>query len=142
MARGQERPAGSGQVGPGSSLHAKINAATQKQVGMFGTTVGTQDDGMRTKARPAPVGGHLPVPTGGAEGPGFSRPVFHGAHPNAIKLAQMNVNYDNAMAGLMQPPPSNDRKVEGLVDTGMGRLSDGVERPVQSWKDERIIKKD
>lgn len=141
MARGQERKPGSGVVGPGSTYHAAIQQATAKQTAMFGTLVGTQDDGQRTAQRPAPVGGHLPVPVG-AEGPGYSRPVFHGAHPNAIKLAQMNVNYDSAMAGLMQPPPSNDRKVEGLVDTGMGRLSDGVDRPVQSWKDERIIKRD
>ncbi len=139
MARGQDTSRHPGRiVGPDSSLHKQIAAETQTQKYLFGTTVGTQDSGERTLKRPAPAGGMLTMPTGGEAGPGYSRPVFHGAHPNAIKLAQMRENHADAMAGLMQPAPTNDRKVEGLVDVGMGRLSDGVERPVQSWVDENI----
>lgn len=102
-----------------SSPAIRQEAATQKHY--FGTVLGPQDDGMRTLDRPAPMGGH-----------------FQGAPPEAIALAQMKINREHAMAHLMQPAPTNDRKVEGLVDTGMGRLSAGPEKPVHKYIDERI----
>ena len=102
-----------------SSPAIRAEAATQRQY--FGTVLGPMDDGMRTLDRPAPVVG-----------------AFEGARPETIMLAQMKVNREHAMAHLMQPPPHNDRKVEGLVDTGMGRLSAGPERPVHRYIDERI----
>jgi hypothetical protein len=130
MARGVDSSrVASRQVG-NHSLKAAVHAEVQRHLSTFGTVVGTMDDGGVTDKRPAPSGG----------APG-SRPVFHGAHPNAIKLAQMQDNYHKAMTGLMVPPPDNSRTTEGLVDTGMGRLSDGVERPVRSWVDESIKKK-
>lgn len=138
MARGfDSRGDGRRQVGNAHPLSQALKAETAKHLSMFGTVVGTQDDGGVTDKRPAPSGGKLPAPVGAA-GPGYSRPVFHGAHPNAIKLAQMQDSYSKAMVGLMVPPPDNSRAVEGLVDRGMGRLSDGQERPVKTWIDESI----
>ena len=110
---------------PKRSLHNAIKAETDTQNYMFGGLVGSQDDGHRTVKRPGP-------PLGGQ---------FHGAEPNAIRLAQMQDNRRQAMAGIMQPPPTNDRGVEGLVDTQLGRLSDGVERPVHSYVDENVKKR-
>ena len=108
---------------PRRSLHQAIQTETDNQKFLFGGLVGTQDDGQRTVKRPGPLGGQ-----------------FEGAAPNVIRLAQMQDNRRQAMAGIMQPPPSNDRGVEGMVDTQLGRLSDGVERPVHSYVDENIKK--
>jgi hypothetical protein len=131
MARGIDtRLQAARQVGHGSPLHQRIQAEAATQSYLFGTLVGTQDDGERTLKRPAPVGG--------AEG---SNPVYRGTPPSVIKYATMVESHQDAMAGLMQPAPSNDRKTEGLVDVGMGRLSDGVERPVTTRVDPSIKKK-
>jgi hypothetical protein len=71
-----------------------------------------------------------------------ARGSFYGARPRDIQLAQLHYNSEVAMPGLMQPPPSNSNASSKLVDTGLGRLSDGVDRPVRSYRDERIVKKD
>lgn len=132
MARGQDSGRHPGrQVGPGSSLGMQIKAETASQTFLFGGTVGTQDSGERTLARPAPMN-----QVTGQKG------AFWGAPNDAIKLAQMQENRRSAMPGLMQPPPSNDRPAAKLNDLGMGRLSDGVERPVKSFVDERLKRRD
>lgn len=148
MARGNDRSKGR-NIGHGSPLHASVAAETARHVAMFGTVVGTQDDGKYTQNRPT-VGSYAhgetynglhPYPTGGAEGPGYSRPRYTGEDHVAVQVATMRDSYDKAMAGLMIPPSDNARQTEGLVDTGMGRLSDGVERPVHTYRDERIKNK-
>ena len=122
-------------IGPGSDLHARIAAETASQRHMFGTVVGTQDDGKYTQKRPLPG---TAVGTETYFGAPESRPSFAGADHMAIQLAQMEENHASAMAGLMQPPPDhapmNNIKMQ---DRGF-RESDGVEHPVHSYVDERI----
>jgi hypothetical protein len=104
------------------ALHQAIARERANQEFFFGTELGPKDDGMRTKARPAPVGGD-----------------FEGAHPNAIRLGTMVANRNDAMAALMQPADIRKPHAQPMVDLGMsGRLSDGVERPVRTYVDERI----
>ena len=112
MARGQD-----------SSRDAsrQVGREAQSQRYLFGTVLGPQDSGERTLRNPAPVHG-----------------AFEGAPANAIRLAQMQYNHEIAMPALMQEDPDNNRKAEGLVDKGMGRLSDGRSHPVHTYFDERI----
>jgi hypothetical protein len=104
------------------TLSEGIAAETRTQHFMFGTTVGSQDDGHRSLARPAPM-----RQSDGAKGD------FFGAHPNEIKLSTMQFNREKAMPHLMEHEKDNSTKTK-LVDTGLGRLSDGVERPVKVTK--------
>lgn len=116
-------------LGPGGDLHAAIKAELAQHDYFFGTRVGAEDDGRRTLKRPAP--------TGGAEG---SKPAFEGAHPNEIRLATLRENRRQAMAGLMQPPPDNERSGTKLVDPGLGREAYPQKFPVRQWTDPSIKK--
>jgi hypothetical protein len=100
-------------------LHNAIKSEERMQHFLFGTTVGTQDSGHRSLAMPAPV-----RQSDGAPG------AFAGAHPNQIKLSTMQFNREKAMPALMQPEYQDHSTKTKMVDKGMGRLSDGVERPV------------
>lgn len=122
------------------NLQRAIDRETATQKYLFGTVVGTQDDGKFTSERPLPGtatthrGGEVRTYNGTPEGRGD----FRGASHLAIHLATMQDNHAKAMGILMQHPSDGSRPTEKMVDTGMGRLSDGVERPVRAYKDERI----
>jgi hypothetical protein len=133
MARGQDTS---------RDLTRQVKQQHDKSLHMFGIkTFGGADNGERgmdNTPLAAPVGGHLPRPTGGAAGPGFSNPVYHSAEPLRIHLDTERVHYQDAMAGLMIPPADNESHIK-MVDRGM-RESEGehVKHPVQSWVDETI----
>lgn len=137
LMRTERKDSGSPQSG--------IKVEKAKQEYMFGGRVGTEDSGERGhdnrlsdgasatsrsySQRQAPIN---------KNGPGH----FFGQHNSVIQHAQMKVNTEQAMPGLMQPPPASPHSMgTKLVDHGMGRESDGVERPVKVTKDPSIMRK-
>jgi hypothetical protein len=130
---------------------------------MFGHDLGPNDDGKASMERPLPGGygmarftpqtmgdyaaagnnvganGKVAIKETFAGDPEKSNPAFKGAHPNAIRWAQTQVNYEKAMGGLIHNEmEGTPLKASKMVDIGMGRESDGVSRPVHSYVDERI----
>ena len=134
---------------PQRDLTRRIHQEAAGQKKMFGVVLGPQDSGERSGAeRPRyALPGEARVERGDHPDIKFNQQaapvggVFEGAPADAIRLAQMVVNKDNAMESLLGTPPTNERSSK-MVDLGMsGRLSVGKTFPIHSYRDERIMLK-
>lgn len=145
MARGQKASKADNPVKrlPEADVsHPGLLAERRRHEYMFGAVAGPVDNGEFTKERPGVgsyVGGEHYL-GGPGSNPAFApRPDYRGNPHLDIHAASMQVNYENAMAGLMRQPTDNAPMGNlKMVDTGMGRLSTGKEYPVHTYVDERI----
>lgn len=124
---------------PDASLRDMLKAQRANARYLFGQNyTGSVDDGRSYVDKPMPGGYSRNVPYLGDTSSPRNRPEFVNANPQAVQYANEQDMQEKAMTGLMQGPSDNAPMGNiKMVDMGM-RESDGVERPVHSYTDERI----